>query len=358
MPFILTPFYRELSFKFDARTSRGAMKTHQAAYLRLHHTDAPEVHGWGECSPLPGLSPDYSPHFPQTLQSICNRFNSLQIETTGTEEGQAFWKSLDQWPSICFAAETAWVDYMRGAKRILYDTPFSRSQQGIRINGLIWMGDAAFMREQIQKKLDQGFKCLKMKIGGLDFAQELRILNEIRSIAGPDVLELRLDANGAFALSDAEEKLRQLARFQIHSIEQPIKQGQPDAMQELCVVSPIPIALDEELIGVSGKENKWKLLDQIRPQYIIIKPTLVGGLYSSREWIQVTQTLGIDWWLTSALESNIGLNAIAQFAADLGSTLPQGLGTGQLYHNNFSSPLEIRGEELWYNADKPWELPS
>jgi L-alanine-DL-glutamate epimerase-like enolase superfamily enzyme len=176
-------------------------------------------------------------------------------------------------------------------------------------------------------------------------------------VASPEDLELRLDANGAFSAFDAEEKLRELAQYLIHSIEQPIKPGQHEAMKLLCEVSPIPIALDEELIGHNGEETKWNLLDRIRPQYIIIKPTLVGGLISCREWIQMALTLGIDWWLTSALESNIGLNAIAQFAADRGNPLPQGLGTGQLYHNNFASPLEIRGEELWYNPDKTWELP-
>ncbi|RNI25010.1 o-succinylbenzoate synthase [Rufibacter latericius] len=357
MPLVFTPFSRELVFKFDARTSRGAMKTHQAYFLRVHHTQRPQVQGWGECSPLPGLSPDYSPDFPQLLQHLCDQYNALNLEDPEADEGMNFWSSLAAWPSICFAAETAWIDYLRGAQRILYKTPFSSSEQGIRINGLIWMGDLAFMREQIEKKMDQGFRCLKLKIGGLDFTQELKILKEIRNVASPQELELRLDANGAFSPYDAEEKLRQLAMFDIHSLEQPIKAGQVEEMQLLCEVSPIPIALDEELIGVNGEENKWNLLHTIRPQYIIIKPTLVGGLVSSREWIQVAQSLGIDWWLTSALESNIGLNAIAQFAAELGNPMPQGLGTGQLYHNNFASPLEIRGEELWYNSDKPWELP-
>ncbi|MBC3542363.1 o-succinylbenzoate synthase [Rufibacter sediminis] len=357
MPFVLTPFSRELSFKFDARTSRGAMKTHQAHFVRVHHTDQPELQGWGECSPLPGLSPDYSPHFPQLLRNLCTQYNSLSVPELGMEEGMEFWNSLSQWPSICFGGETAWLDYLRGAKRILYKTPFVRAEQGIRINGLVWMGDPAFMREQIVKKLDQGFRCLKLKIGGLDFAQELKILKEIRRVASPEELELRLDANGAFSTSDAEEKIRRLAMYHIHSLEQPIQPGQLEDLQLLCQVSPIPIALDEELIGIRGKEQKWNLLNTVRPQYIIIKPTLVGGLVSSREWIEVAKSLGIDWWLTSALESNIGLNAVAQFASDVASPLPQGLGTGQLYHNNFASPLEIRGEELWYNPEKPWELP-
>ncbi|ALJ01594.1 o-succinylbenzoate synthase [Rufibacter tibetensis] len=358
MPFVLTPFSRELAFRFDARTSRGAMQTHLAHYLRVHHTQNLEKQGWGECSPLPGLSTDFSPEFHSLLEQLCQQYNDLHIEDPESEESLEFWRALEQWPSICFGAETAWVDYFRGGKRKLYNTAFSRSEKGIRINGLIWMGDPAFMRSQIEKKMDQGFTCLKLKIGGLDFSQELKILKEIRRVAGPEVLELRLDANGAFSVDDAEEKIRQLATFEIHSLEQPIKPGKMEDLQLLCSASPIPIALDEELIGVSGKENKWKLLDKIRPQYIIIKPTLVGGLVSSREWIQVAESLGIDWWLTSALESNIGLNAIAQFASDLGNPLPQGLGTGQLYHNNFASPLEIRGEELWYNPERPWELPA
>ncbi|MGV3540227.1 MAG: enolase C-terminal domain-like protein, partial [Rufibacter sp.] len=195
------------------------------------------------------------------------------------------------------------------------------------------------------------------KIGGLHFCQELKILREIRKVTSPAELELRLDANGAFSPNDAEEKLRELASFQVHSIEQPIRQGQPELMKELCQVSPIAIALDEELIGVAGKEKKWELLDYIRPEFVIIKPTLVGGLSASRDWIQVAESLGIGWWLTSALESNIGLNAIAQFAADFDLQMPQGLGTGQLYHNNVESPLTIRGEELWYETNKGWSLP-
>ena len=357
MPFVLTAFTRTLQFKFNARTSRGAMQTHQAHYLRLHHSQDPAVQGWGECSPLPGLSPDFAPDFSSRLLLLCQQFNALCIEDTADARKGDFWALLEDWPSVCFGWETAWVDYFRGANRTLYDTPFSRSEEGIKINGLIWMGEPAFMREQIGKKMSQGFRCLKLKIGGLDFAQELKILKEIRQMAGPGDLELRLDANGAFSAEEAEEKIRQLAVYHIHSLEQPLKPGQPEQMQLLCSVSPIPIALDEELIGVNGNENRWKLLDQVRPHYIIIKPTLVGGLVSSREWIQTARSLGIEWWLTSALESNIGLNAVAQLAAETQNPLPQGLGTGQLYHNNLASPLEVRGEELWYASAKKWELP-
>lgn len=357
MPFVLTPFYRELQFKFDARTSRGAMKTHHAHYLRLHHSNNPDRQGWGESAPLPGLSPDYSPAFAETVATVCAQFNALQVEVAQEEVIQRFWDELKPWPSLKFAWESAWVDYFRGGTQQLYPSEFSNGQKGIKINGLIWMGDRAFLREQIEKKLAQGFTCLKLKIGGLSFSQELKILKEIRQLAGPEVLELRLDANGAFSPADAEEKLRQLAYFQIHSIEQPIKQGQPEMMRTLCQISPIPIALDEELIGINLKEQKWKLLDDLRPTFIIIKPTLVGGLEASREWIQAAESLGIKWWLTSALESNIGLNAIAQFSQEFANPLPQGLGTGQLYHNNIPSPLEIRGQELWHNPDKTWELP-
>ncbi|MFC6999784.1 o-succinylbenzoate synthase [Rufibacter roseus] len=357
MPFVLTPFSRQLEFTFNARTSRGAMQTHQAHYLRLHHTKEPQKQGWGECSPLPGLSPDFSPAFTQKLQQLCGYFNSLQIEEIEDDRKGSYWQYLIEWPSICFAWETAWVDYFRGAKRMLYDNPFSRSEQGIKINGLIWMGDAAFMREQIEQKLKQGFSCLKLKIGGLNFEQELNILEEVRKIAGPEELEVRLDANGAFTPEDALKKLEQLARFSIHSLEQPVKPGQQDIMQQICEESPIPIALDEELIGVVNHEDKWKLLRTLQPAYIILKPTLLGGLISTREWIQVADTLQTKWWLTSALESNIGLNAIAQFSQDFDNPLPQGLGTGQLYRNNLKSPLEVRGQELWYNADQEWELP-
>ncbi|AMM52095.1 chloromuconate cycloisomerase [Rufibacter sp. DG15C] len=358
MPFVLTPFQRALQFKFDARTSRGAMQTHQAHFIRVHHTDNPAKQGWGECSPLPGLSPDYSADFFELLQTLCQQYNALESDSYEDEKGFAFWKSLEQWPSVNFGFETAFVDYMRGGDFQLYPSAFARSEQGIKINGLVWMGDPAFMREQIKKKLAQGFTCLKLKIGGLDFAQELSILEEIRRVASPEAMELRLDANGAFDPTEALFKLDQLARFSIHSIEQPIRQGQGKEMREVCQHSPIPVALDEELIGVVGKENRWELLKALEPAYIIIKPTLVGGLTASREWIQVAQSMQVDWWMTSALESNIGLNAIAQFAASFQNPLPQGLGTGQLYHNNLASPLEIRGEELWYAKDKAWELPT
>ncbi|WP_192820750.1 o-succinylbenzoate synthase [Rufibacter sp. LB8] len=358
MPFVLTPFKRDLQFKFQARTSRGAMHVHQACYLRLHHTRQPEKVGWGEGSPLPGLSLDYSPDFFAVLQNLCQQYNDLQVESIDQEDGEEFWQKLKHWPSVCFAWETAWVDLLRGGQRHLYDNAFAKGQKSIKINGLIWMGEPNFMREQITKKMEQGFTCLKLKIGALDFAQEIKLLREIRSFAPAQDLEIRLDANGAFAAANAEEKIRQLAAFDIHSLEQPIQPGQWNEMCELCEVSPIPIALDEEMIGVMNKEEKWNMLNTIRPPYIILKPTLVGGLFNAREWIQVAQSLGIDWWVTSALESNIGLNAVAQFAGDFDNPLPQGLGTGQLYVNNLEAPLEVRGEDLWFDPNGSWELPA
>lgn len=358
MSFVLTPFTRQLQFAFTAKTSRGALQVHQANYLRLHHTQNPAQQGWGECSPLPGLSPDFTPSFYSEVEDLCQLFNKLQIESAEDPRQNDFWNSLLLKPSVRFAWETAWLDFLRGGKRNLFDSPFARGEEGIKINGLVWMGDPAFMRRQIEQKLAQGYSCLKMKIGGLDFNQELRILSEIREVAGADQLELRLDANGAFAAKDAEEKLRRLAQFAVHSIEQPIMAGQKEALQQLCQVSPIPIALDEELIGISNTEDFWPLLNMIRPQYIILKPTLLGGLQVCRSWIKAAESLGIKWWLTSALESNIGLNAIAQFAADTENPLPQGLGTGQLYLNNLASGLEIKGEKLWYDPSLKWELPA
>jgi o-succinylbenzoate synthase len=334
------------------------MQTHLAHYLRLHHTDRPLKQGWGEAAPLPGLSLDYAPDFQNMVEEVCQRFNALQLEPGDQETHDQFLAQLHPWPSLRFAFETAWLDLNRGGQQELFPSAFSRGEKGIKINGLIWMGDLAFMREQIEKKLHQGFTCLKMKIGGLDFSQEMKILEEIRAVASPQELELRLDANGAFLPSQALEKLDQLARFTIHSIEQPIKQNRWQEMATLCQASPIAIALDEELIRVATKQEKQQMLASLQPRYIILKPTLVGGLKETREWIQVAEGLGMAWWLTSALESNIGLNAIAQFSQEFQNPLPQGLGTGQLYHNNIASGLEIKGEELWYNPEVEWDLPA
>ena len=344
-----------LRFKFAARTSRGAMQQHQVYYLQLHDDAQPEIVGWGECAPLPGLSVEYGSGYEAWLQQFCRQFNRLKLTQTDLNIPELVSKfNLQDWPSVRFGLETAVLDWQRGGRRHLFTNDFSEYRAGIPINGLIWMGDAAFMQEQIEQKLRAGYSCLKLKIGGLDFASELAILGQIRSVASADYLTIRLDANGAFAPADALAKLEQLAAYNIHSIEQPIKPRQYAKMAHLCAQSPIAIALDEELIGVNGWQQKTALLTQLKPAYIILKPTLVGGFAATREWIDIAEAQGIAWWLTSALESNIGLNAISQFAAEYTLTTEQGLGTGQLYHNNIPSPLQIEKGKLFYNDNIPW----
>ena len=238
----------------------------------------------------------------------------------------------------------------------LFDTPFSRGEKGISINGLIWMGDQAFMKQQIKEKLKNGFSCIKMKIGAIDFASEIALIRSIREEFNSDEIELRVDANGAFSPKGALEKLKQLAHLDIHSIEQPIKQGQWQEMAALCEQTPLPIALDEELIGVFYAEEKNKLLDTIKPQYIILKPSFIGGFRGTDNWIELAEKSGVGWWITSALESNVGLNAIAQYTSTKNSILRQGLGTGSLYANNIPSPLEICEGEIRYTIEKKWNL--
>ncbi|TGE23794.1 o-succinylbenzoate synthase [Hymenobacter aquaticus] len=344
---------RVLRFNFPARTSRGALTEHYAYYLRLTDTAQPGREGVGEAAPLAGLSPDYGPDTETRIREFCRQFNQRQLAALSPAAAAALVPA--ELPALRFALETAALDLEQGGRRQLFDSPFSRGQAGIAINGLVWMGDAAFMREQIRKKLAEGYSCLKLKIGGIDFATELRLLAEIRAVAGPEQLTLRVDANGAFAPAEALDRLGQLARFALHSIEQPIRSGQWADMARVCRESPVPVALDEELIGVTDTQQQQALLDQIRPAYIILKPTLLGGLAATRHWIALAEARGIRWWLTSALESNVGLNAISQFAAQAAPPdFPQGLGTGQLYSNNVAAPLTIRGGQLHYEPDLGW----
>ncbi|MFD2244680.1 o-succinylbenzoate synthase [Pontibacter ruber] len=344
-----------LRFKFDARTSRGAIREHQVYYLKLWDEENPAVVGIGECAPLAGLSIDHRPDLVQQLDKICALINASKAEVTA-EAGNLLSdvSDLTAWPAIRFALETALLDLQHGGHRVLYKNDFSRGVKGIPINGLVWMGDKAFMQEQIRKKLSEGYNCLKLKIGGLDFKTELELLASIREAAGADELTIRVDANGAFKPEEAFRKLERLAKYDLHSIEQPIRQGQWEEMAQLCSYTPVPIALDEELIGVQEETAQIALLEQIKPQYIILKPTLVGGLAASAQWISRAEKRGIGWWMTSALESNIGLNAISQFTANYNITMPQGLGTGQLYHNNITSPLQIRDGALWYDQQQEW----
>ncbi|HEX8350255.1 MAG TPA: o-succinylbenzoate synthase [Hymenobacter sp.] len=354
---VLSYAKRVLRFNFPARTSRGALSEHTAYYLRLHDDQEPDRVGYGEAAPLAGLSPDHRPDFEALVAALCQRVTQASLASISSEEISELVPAT--LPALRFALETAWLDWQNGGRRQLYDTPFSRGEAGVPINGLVWMGDAAFMRQQIEKKLTEGYSCLKLKIGSLNFGTELQLLAEIRAVAGPERLTLRVDANGAFAPTEALAKLDALARFDLHSIEQPIRAGQLADMARLCRTSPVPIALDEELIGVTESAVQEQLLDQIKPAYIILKPSLLGGLAATHHWLATAEALNIGSWLTSALESNIGLNAVSQLASAYGQPgFPQGLGTGQLYHNNLTAPLRIEAGELHYDPQGKWDLPT
>lgn len=329
---------RTLHFKQPAKTSRGAYTTRRVWYLHLTNDDCPGREGIGECAPLPDLSCDARPDYETILRRFC-----AEIEQRGGLDPEA----LRDYPSMLFGLETAFRHYERHSYA-LWDTPFSRSEAGIPINGLIWMADYERMLAQIETKLASGFRCVKLKIGAINFEDELQLLRYIRRHFSAKEIELRVDANGAFAPSDALEKLERLAELDLHSIEQPIRAGQWETMARLTATTPLPIALDEELIGVNDLAEKERLLDTIRPQYIILKPSLHGGLQGANEWIRMADERKTGWWITSALESNIGLNAIAQWCATFDNPRPQGLGTGALFTDNVAMPLSIRRDCLWY----------
>lgn len=330
-----------LQFKRPAGTSRGVYLDHKIWYVVVSSISEPERWGIGECAPLFDLSPDYDEQYEDRLRHFCNNLE---------KEGQLDVESLRSYPSILFGLETALRHLEQGSFK-LWDTPFSRQEKGIAINGLVWMGDYTYMYEQIEAKLEQGFRCIKLKIGAIDFDKELELLHLIRKSYDADKITLRVDANGAFSTVDAMDKLKRLAELDIHSIEQPIKAGQWNEMAHLTSVTPLPIALDEELIGIYRPEDKKRLLEKIKPQYIILKPTLHGGICGCNEWIELAGSMKIGWWITSALESNIGLNAIAQWCAIFDPEIPQGLGTGGLYTNNIHMPLLIKGDCLWNTTD-------
>lgn len=329
---------KTLHFKQPAGTSRGVYTTRKVWLVRL--SDG-EREGVGECAPLPDLSCDAmdDEEYRSILNRVCEEFCQRQ------ELDNDSWR---QYPSMLFGLETAWLNMTNGDR--LFDTAFSRGEVGIPINGLVWMGSYEEMLKRMEEKLEKGFRCVKLKIGAIDFDQELDLVKRIRERFSHHEVELRLDANGAFKYEEALYKLELLSQYAIHSIEQPIKAGQWAYMAELCRESPMPIALDEELIGVNDPEMKRHMLNIIKPRYIILKPSLHGGMQGCREWIETAQDMGIGSWITSALESNIGLNAIAQFASDVYGdhiTMPQGLGTGQLFTDNIDMGLEIRGDRLW-----------
>jgi len=330
-------------FKFPAGTSRGILLHKPSSFLILEKDG---IKGIGECSTIPDLSIDPIETYQEKLDELCRLLNEGYDPSTIV---------LDDFPSIAFGLETALLDLEANGSKILFPSAFTEGETGIPINGLVWMGDKDFMQKQIREKITAGYRCIKLKVGAIDFETELEIISNIRNEFSSEDIEIRLDANGGFTPNDAPEKLNKLSKYHIHSIEQPIKPRQFEAMAELCRQSPIPIVLDEELIGVNPLE-KETILEQIKPAYIILKPSLIGGFRESEEWIKLAEKLNIGWWITSALESNIGLNAIAQWTFTLNSSLPQGLGTGQLYHNNIPSPLAIENAKLFYKPDNDWNL--
>lgn len=363
---------RTLHFKQPAGTSRGVYTTRHSYYLTLTSDELPGVEGVGECATLPDLSCDAKPEYEMTLRQVCQMVEQM---------GRIPYDMIRAYPSITFGLETAFASFFDAAKKFLeivpaegasssemlkqkgvsvpagmenltelFDSPFGRGEEGITINGLVWMGTYEEMLARLEEKLQAGFHCVKLKIGAIDFFKELDLIKRIRDVYTKEQVELRVDANGGFLPENAMSQLEALAKYDIHSIEQPIKQHQWPKMAQLCRETPLPIALDEELIGVNVRSMKQALLDTIRPQYIILKPSLHGGIYGCNEWIELANQRGIGSWITSALESNIGLNAIAHYAAKVyGSNvkMPQGLGTGQLFTDNIPMPLEIRGDQLF-----------
>ena len=364
---------RTLHFKQPAGTSRGVYTTRHSYYLTLTSDELPGVEGVGECATLPDLSCDAKPEYEMTLRQVCQMVEQM---------GRIPYDMIRAYPSITFGLETAFASFFNAAKKFLeivpaegassssemlkqkgvsvpagmenltdlFDSPFGRGEEGITINGLVWMGTYEEMLARLEEKLQAGFHCVKLKIGAIDFFKELDLIKRIRDVYTKEQVELRVDANGGFLPENAMSQLEALAKYDIHSIEQPIKQHQWPKMAQLCRETPLPIALDEELIGVNVRSMKQALLDTVRPQYIILKPSLHGGIYGCNEWVELANQRGIGSWITSALESNIGLNAIAHYAAKVygpNVKMSQGLGTGQLFTDNIPMPLEIRGDKLF-----------
>lgn len=335
---------KRIDFQFinPGQTSRGILYSKPSWFFIIAKDGRT---GIGECSVIPGLNPEYTDGYEPKILEVVDDINAGVIPSL---------TDIKDFPSICFGLETALLDLKYEESGILFPSDFTTGNLGIPINGLIWMGTKAEMQTRIREKLNSGFRVLKLKVGALNFDEEISLLKSIRKEFSPDDLELRLDANGAFSPRDAMERLKRLSDYHIHSIEQPITAGQWDEMACICSDSPIPIALDEELIGISDSTSKSKLLTHIQPQYIILKPSLVGGLEMSNEWISLAKGQNIGWWATSALESNVGLNAISQWVFTHSVSMVQGLGTGQVFGNNISSPLQLRGAELFYNPANRW----
>jgi O-succinylbenzoate synthase len=333
-----------LNFKRPSGTSRGVLTEKETWFLILEENGKV---GIGECGILRTLSIDDRPDYEEKLQWVCANIH------LGKE---MLWETLMEFPSIQFGVEIAFLSLASKTPFELFPSEFTLGKKSMEINGLVWMGEEAFMKEQIEEKLAQGFRCIKLKIGAINFDKELGLLRYIRKHFDKEAVEIRVDANGAFDLNEALGKITQLSEFELHSIEQPVQKNNTDTMAELCKKTPLPIALDEELIGVFDVVEKEQLLNKIKPQYIILKPSLVGGFKGTLEWISIAKKLNIKWWITSALESNIGLNAITQFTYTLQNPLPQGLGTGGLYTNNFDCPLSIKNGRIFNNENLNWDV--
>lgn len=340
--------FKKFTLKFvqPVGTSRGVLLNHEVYILALIDERNRDRIGLGECAPLAGLSLDDRSNFAEKLKEVCDAIN------TGTLPENL---ELADWPAIRFGLEAARLDFQNRGRRVLFDSEFTRGQRTVLINGLVAMSDVGAMLQQALAKIAAGFDCIKIKIGALNFEAECELLKEIRKRYPASKIQLRLDANGAFAADEALDKIMKLSAFVIHSIEQPIQRRQWQHMTRLCQRSPIPIALDEELIGVPSVAEKQEMLKAIRPQFIVLKPTLLGGLAAAQEWIAVAERLNIGYWVTSALESNIGLNIISQWTATMPMNLHQGLGTGQLYAANFPSPLRVVNGQLAYSSQASWQ---
>ncbi|UPT71304.1 MAG: o-succinylbenzoate synthase [Flavobacterium sp. JAD_PAG50586_2] len=337
-------FKYTLHFKQASGTSRGILTDKETWFIILEKDGKK---GIGECGILRGLSADDRPDYEEKLKWVCQNIHLGE---------QKLWEELIEFPSIQFGIEMAFLSLQSENPFILFPSDFTKSNKSIPINGLIWMGKKDFMKAQIQEKIAQGFSCIKLKIGAIDFDKEMDLLRFIRENFDERTIEIRVDANGAFSENEALNKIHQITGFKLHSIEQPIKKNNTDTMAVLCKKSEIPIVLDEELIGVFSLNEKEALLQKIRPQYIVLKPSFIGGFRGSLEWISLAEKLNIGWWITSALESNIGLNAIAQFTFLQNNLMPQGLGTGSLFTNNFDSPLTVSKGQLWYDKNKDWKI--
>ena len=333
-----------LDFKRPSGTSRGVMTEKETWFIVLEQDGKK---GIGECGILRGLSIDDRSDYEEKLQWTCDNIH------LGKDQ---LWVALMEFPSIQFGVEMAFQSLESENPFLLFPSDFTNGTKSILINGLVWMGEESFMKQQIEEKLAQGFRCIKLKIGAIDFDKELQLLRFIREHFTPEQVEIRVDANGAFSENLALDKLMQLSEFKLHSIEQPIQKNHTDSMAELCKITPFPIALDEELIGVFTLIEKEQLLEKIKPQYIILKPSFIGGFRGTQEWISLAEKHKIGWWITSALESNIGLNAIAQWTFLQHNLIPQGLGTGALYTNNFDCPLEVSQGQLWYKKELDWKF--